>query len=83
MSSLRSSLRLGPDLQAQVEAFKAENNIVTTSAAVRALVSLGLERSAALDATWRRVAWNEATMAGMAKIKAAFARAYAEVWEER
>jgi hypothetical protein len=79
--SFRSSLRLGPELAAQVEAFKAETNITTTSAAVRALLQLGLERSAALDATWRRVAWQEATISGLAKLKEAFTRAYHDVIE--
>lgn len=65
-------MRLGPELGSQVEAFRAENGIDGTSAAVRALIGLGLERSAQLDGAWRKLSWREGIIAASAAFKAAY-----------
>lgn len=75
-------MRLGPELGSQVEAFRAENAIDGTSAAVRALIGLGLERSGQLDLAWRKLAWREAIVKGSAVLKAAYQEAIARALHE-
>lgn len=82
MSSKKADVRLGPELLAAVEAFKAENNIETMSAAMRALIQLGLTQSGALDAVWRRIAWREGSVKAQGAFKAAFAEAMHRVLSE-
>lgn len=50
----------------------------TLSQAVRALLTLGLERSGQLDRAWKDVAFREGLAAGSAKFKAQLAAAQKE-----
>lgn len=65
-------VRLGPELRQGVEQFQVENAISGVSAAVRALIALGLERSSQLDEAWRKLAWREGVIAGSTAFKAAY-----------
>ena len=75
MAAGRLEVRLGPELQAAFEAFQNETGASTASAALRALIQLGLDRSGQLDAVWRRAAWREGVINGTAAFKAALYKA--------
>lgn len=68
-------MRLGPDLLGQVDQFGEDSSISGRSAAVRALIGLGLERAAQLDTAWRKIAWREGVVAASAAFKAAYQEA--------
>jgi hypothetical protein len=80
--SSKLDVRLGPQMMAAVEAFKAESGMESMSAAARALIQMGLDRGGAVDAQWRRIAWREAAVAVQAKIKATIGRAVEQILEE-
>lgn len=78
MARLKIDVRLGRALSDELAAFQAENQISTLSAAARALIQLGLQKSTALDTAWRRIAWREGFLSGEGAFKAAYTRALEE-----
>lgn len=81
-TSHKVDVRLGPELAAQVEQFKAESAIDGTSAAVRMLIGLGLEKAGQLDVAWRALSHKEGVVRASAAFKAAYQEAIKRVLSE-
>jgi len=53
-------LRLDDDLRQRVELFQNESNLPSISAAVRTLLTIGLDKTSKLEPAWRSVVATEA-----------------------
>ena len=79
----RISFRVGGELAEQIEAFRTESGIDTTSSAARTLLQLGLEKALQLDAVWRRIARQEGVIKGQQELKNAYNEALARIRDAR
>lgn len=74
----RIDVRLGRLLE-RVEEFRRESGMETTAQAIRALITLGLDRVGDFEAQWRSIAFNEGLRSAHAKVSARLGETLAAV----
>lgn len=76
------NVRLDPETRRAIENFQKSSSLETFSAAIRVLITLGLEKAAPLEETLKKSLHTEATISAQRKMRAKIERATQEALAE-